>query len=190
MSADARFMSVSKAAEIVSASEGQRVDRSTLSRYIKRYASDFAPRREGRETLIDVNALLEHRKVNIRVERGSAEPFKGDVKVASTKERKGEIDVRIAEIELEREEEKRARERGEIIYVADLAAAAEAAIKAFGAALDEAESDAAEDIARRTRSEARHVRPGLRTLKRSALEAFTRALTRVLPSSEVDTPSA
>lgn len=190
MSADARFMSVSKAAEVVTASEGQRVDRSTLSRYIKRYASDFSPKREGRETLIDVNALLEHRKVNIRVERGTTAPFKEDVKVSSTKERKGEIDLRLASIELEREEEKRARERGEIIHVAELAAAAEAAIKAFGAALDEAESDAAEEIARRTRSEARHVRPGLRTLKRTALEAFTRALTRVLPSSEVDTPSA
>ncbi len=189
MSTGARFVSVSKAAEIVSESEGQRVDRSTLSRYIKRYASEITPRREGRETLIDVNALLAHRGINIRVERGSTLPFAKDVKAASAKERKTDIDVRIAEIELEREEEKRARERGQMVDVADLAAAAEAAIQAFGAALDEAETDAAEDIARRTRSEARHVRPGLRVLKRVALEAFRRELLAAIPSPEVDVPS-
>lgn len=188
MSADARFVSISQAATIVSEKEGQRVDRSTLSRYVKRYATDITQRREGRETLIDVNALIAHRGINIRVERATTAPFKEDVKVASSKERKGEIDVRRAEIELEREERELARERGEIIQVAELAAAAEAAIKAFSAALDEAESDAADDIARRTRSEARHVRPGLRTLKRSALEAFSRALSGVLPSPEVDQP--
>ncbi len=182
-------MSVSKAAEVVSEREGQKVDRSTLSRYIKRYASEISPRREGRETLIDVNALLAHRGINIRVERGSSAPFAGDVKVASSKERKGVIDVRIAEIELEREEEKRARERGQVVDVSDLAAAAEAAIQAFSAALDEAESDAAEDIARRTRSEARHVRPGLRVLKRNALEAFRRELLAAIPSPEVDATS-
>lgn len=186
MSTDTHFASVSKAAELVSNAEGQPVERSTLSRYIKRYASEITQRREGRETLIDVTALIAHRKINIRVERGSAQPFAKDVRIASSKERKGEIDVRIAEIELEREEEKRSRERGEIISVGELSLAAEAAIQAFSAALDEAEGDAADDIARRTRSEARHVRPGLRTLKRSALEAFRRALLDVIPSPEVD----
>lgn len=176
MAGNARFCSISKAAEIVSATEGQPVERSTLSRYIKRYASDIEQRREGRETLIDVDALIEHRKINIRVERGSSTPYQADRRIASSKERKGEIDVRIAEIELEREEEKRSRERGEIVSVAEVIEAADAAVKAMSAALDEGESDAAAEIAKRTRSEARYVRPGLRTLKRKALEAFRKAL--------------
>lgn len=181
MSTDARFVSVSKAAEIVSEAEGQKVDRSTLSRYVTRYASEFSPRREGRETLIDVNALLEHRQINIRVERGSAEPYKAATKVSSSKERRGEVQLRLDEIELEREEEKRAQERGQLVPVDEVAAAADAAIKAFIAALDKGESDAVDEIARRTKSEARYVRPGLRILKNSALEAFRQALLDVLP---------
>ena len=181
MSTSARFVSVSKAAEIVSTAEGQKVDRSTLSRYVTRYASEFKPRREGRETLIDVDALLEHRQINIRVERGSDEPYKAAVKVSSHKERRGEIQTRLDEIELEREEEKRALERGQVVPVDDVVKAAEAAIAAFSAALDKGESDAVDDIARRTRSEARYIRPGLRELKRSTLAAFRKALEDVLP---------
>ncbi len=188
MAGDTRFASISKAAELVSAAEGQPVERSTLSRYIKRYAASIEQRREGRETLIDVDALIEHRKINIRVERGSTEPYKADRRIASSKERKGEIDVRRAEIELEEAEEERARKRGEIVSVAELVQAADAAVKAMAAALDEAESDAAAEIAKQTRSEPRHVRPGLRTLKRAALKAFRDALMAALPSQspEVD----
>lgn len=188
MAGDARFCSISKAAEIVSEAEGQPVERSTLSRYIKRYASDIEQRREGRETLIDVDALIEHRKINIRVERGTSAPYQSDRRIASTKERKGEIDVRRAEIELEEVEEERARKRGEIISVAELIEAADAAVKAMSAALDEGESDAAAEIAKATRSEARYVRPGLRTLKRKTLEAFRKALFAVVPAPlpEVD----
>jgi hypothetical protein len=185
---DARFCSISKAAEIVSAAEGQPVERSTLSRYIKRYATDIEQRREGRETLIDVDALIEHRKINIRVERGTTAPYQADRRIASSKERKGEIDVRRAELELEEVEEERARKRGEIISVAEVIEAADAAVQAMSAALDVAENDAADDIAKRTRSEARHVRPGLRLLKRVALEAFRKALLEAAPSPspEVD----
>lgn len=188
MAGDARFASISKAAEIVSAAEGQPVERSTLSRYIKRYASDIEQRREGRETLIDVDALIEHRTINIRVERGSSAPYRDDRRIASSKERKGEIDVRRAEIELEEAEEDRARKRGEIVSVAELIEAADAAVKAMSAALDKGESDAANEIAKQTRSEARYVRPGLRTLKRKALEAFREALfaAGVPPPPEVD----
>ena len=117
MAGDARFCSISKAAELVSKAEGQPVERSTLSRYIKRYAADIEQRREGRETLINVDALIQHRTINIRVERGSAAPYREDRRIASSKERKGEIEVRRAEIELEDAEEERARKRGEIIHV-------------------------------------------------------------------------
>lgn len=166
---------------MVSAAEGQRVDRSTLSRYVMRYASELNPKREGRETLINVDALLEHRRVNIRVERASAAPYVKAAVIASHKERRGEIQTRLDEIELEREEEKRALERGEVVPVGDVVKAAEAAIAAFSAALDKGESDAVDDIARRTRSEARYIRPGLRELKRSTLAAFRKSLEDVLP---------
>ena len=56
-----------------------------------------------------------------------------------------------AAIELEREEEKRALERGQVVPVEEVLKAAEAAIAAFSAALDKGESDAVDDIARRTR---------------------------------------
>lgn len=181
MSTGARFASLSKAAEIVSEAEGQRVDRSTLSRYVMRYATELNPRREGRETLIDVDALLKHRQINIRVERASPAPYAQAKAVASHKERRGEIQTRLDEIELEREEEKRALERGELVPIGDVLRAAEAAIAAFSAALDKGESDAIDDIARRTRSEARYIRPGLRELKRSTLAAFRKSLEDVLP---------
>lgn len=182
MSTDARFASLSKAVEIVSAAEGQKVDRSTLSRYVTRYASELNPKREGRETLINVDALLEHRRINIRVERASPAPYAKAAAISNHKERRGEIQTRLDEIELEREEEKRALERGELVPVGDVVRAAEAAIAAFSAALDKGESDAVDDIARRTRSEARYIRPGLRELKRSTLAAFRKSLEDVLPS--------
>ena len=181
MSTDARFASLSKAAEIVSVAEGQRVERSTLSRYVMRYASELNPKREGRETLINVDALLEHRRINIRVERASAAPYAKATVIASHKERQGAIRTRREEIELEREEEQRALERGELVPIGDVVKAAEAAIAAFSAALDKGESDAVDDIARRTRSEARYIRPGLRELKRSTLAAFRKSLEDVLP---------
>ncbi len=46
---------------------GDRIDRSTLSRYLKQHAEALPLRREGRTALVEWEALLAHRRENIRV---------------------------------------------------------------------------------------------------------------------------
>jgi hypothetical protein len=47
------------------AERGDWVEHSTLSRYVSKYANALDPQRDGRETTVDFEALIQHRSENI-----------------------------------------------------------------------------------------------------------------------------
>ncbi len=48
--------------------QGDIVDRSTLSRYLKQHGDALELRRSGKSNLVDLNALTQHRRENIRIQ--------------------------------------------------------------------------------------------------------------------------
>ncbi|HOT83790.1 MAG TPA: hypothetical protein PLQ12_10875 [Candidatus Defluviicoccus seviourii] len=67
----ADWLSITDAAARLTAL-GDSIDRSTLSRYLKQHAEALPVRREGRSGLVEFEALVVHRRENIRVEQKPA----------------------------------------------------------------------------------------------------------------------
>ena len=57
-------VSLKRARELL-AERGDRVGQSALSRYLSKYSDVLDPRRDGRETTVDFEALAKHRSENI-----------------------------------------------------------------------------------------------------------------------------
>jgi hypothetical protein len=186
MAGDARIVSISEAARIVSDVERREITRSTLSRYVTQWASALDPKREGRETLVDIDRLLAHRADNIRIERADAAPYASARTISDGKQRKTDAEARSAEVKAITDEMQLQRDRGELVERSEVVAAAHEALAAMEAALDLAEASAITEIARRTRADERTVRAPVKALRNEALRIFRETLSASLPSPEVD----
>jgi hypothetical protein len=75
------------------AERGDRVEQSTLSRYVSKYADALDPRRDGRELTIDFEALIQHRGENIN--RAASAPSSAPASVSISKGRANEAALNI-----------------------------------------------------------------------------------------------
>jgi len=66
------WVSITEAAARLS-DAGDAVDRSTLSRYVTQYAEALPTRREGKSNLVDFDALVTHRRENIRLRKSASD---------------------------------------------------------------------------------------------------------------------
>jgi hypothetical protein len=144
------------------ATMGDKVDRSTLSRYVANYADALNPTRRGRETVVDFARLREHRGQNVRLD---AKPFVPARSRSDSQARKVDAEAQLRELEV-------ARELAKVTPVGEVAEGAHTAIAAMRAAFDLAINDTAELIGQRLAVEPRLVRPHLRHLAAKALAAF------------------
>ncbi len=149
---------------------GDVVERSTLSRYISKHADALNPTKQGRETVIDFEALAQHRRENIRLaQQPSARA------VTDTRSRSDEAAAnlraqrRLRELDLGRQE-------GLLILKTEAEEAAHSAISAFKAALALALNDTADTLAAVTGCESRIIRPHLRAFEKKGLDQFVRVL--------------
>ncbi|EJW12620.1 hypothetical protein A33M_1903 [Rhodovulum sp. PH10] len=159
---------------------GDRVDRSTLSRYVSSHAAALGPVRRGRETLVSFDVLREHRAKNIRL--GDAKPFAPARSKSDSQARKVDAEARLRELEL-------AREERHITSVAEVVDGAHAAVAAMRAAFDLAINDTAEQLGQRLGVEPRLVRPFLRQLGNKGQDAFARAMAELVAAIEAGTTS-
>jgi len=149
--------------------EGDRVERSTLSRYITKHADALQPQTRGRDTLIDFAKLKEHRGQNIRL---------ADAKPHETQRSRSDEGAANLRAQRQLRELDIAERLKTLAPRADVENAAYSAVAALKTAFAGAVSDTAEAIAAACSTEARLVRPHLRTLERLALEAFVKELAK------------
>ena len=147
---------------------GDKVDRSTLSRYVRQHAAALSPAQRGKETVVDFERLAAHRRANSRI--SDTTPFDDDVDFGI--ERAGKTRAERLRIELDLGER-----QGVLTVIREVENAAHAAVGAMRNALSNAAGDTAEAIAKAVGIEAGTVRPHIRAYERLALKAFIRGLT-------------
>ncbi|ACL55636.1 hypothetical protein [Methylobacterium nodulans] len=165
--------------------DGVTINRSTLSRYVTRYADALNPVSQGRDTLVSYSAFVRHRAENINLPAGAtpARSYEEPRRNAAAKARKEEADAALREIEL-------AKARNQLTSTAQVAEAAREAMTALSAAFDLAVADCAERLAAQPSHDPRTIRPHLRKLKEAALDAFRRTLTTALEAGESEAARA
>lgn len=159
---------------------GEKINRSTLSRYVTRYADALNPVVQGRDTLVSFEAFTRHRTENINVadkRPARRDDYASSKAASSSKARKEEADAGLKEIEL-------AKAQNLLTPSAEVATAGREAISALNAAFDLAVQDTADRLAGATGADARVIRPHLRKLKEVAIESFRQKLLGSLPTGE------
>ena len=163
--------------------EGDPINRSSLSRYVTRYADALNPVVRGRDTLVSFETVRAHRAENINIE--SRPPGRGDYgsqKIgAAAKARKEEADAGLRELELAK-----ARER--LTDRAEVATAAREAIALAGGAFDLAAPEIAARAEKEDGIEQRVTLKILRRYREAGWEEFRRALTKALDGEPETNP--
>ncbi|ACB96728.1 hypothetical protein [Beijerinckia indica] len=160
------LVTISKAAELLTAA-GDAVVRSSLSRYVTKYADALNPKKMKAGTVIDFELLVKHRKENIRVEdkkqydqaRGRADEAALNIR-AQRQLREIEIGSRL----------------GGLTPTSEVQKAAHEAVAAMRSAFALAVNDAAAAIADATGADLRMIQPHLRAFERVGFEHFVRIL--------------
>lgn len=162
-------VSVTQAATLL-ADAGDPVDRSTLSRYVTKHADALLPEKRGRETVLDFERLLQHRRENIRL--GPQAPRDPLTKARARSDEAAEnirAQRQLRELDI-------AERVGDLTPKIEVDEAARFAISALRTSFSLALNDTAETIASISGVEARHIRPHLRTFEKKGLDAFIRVL--------------
>ena len=165
-------MSLRRARELL-AERGDRVEQSTLSRYVSKYADALDPQRDGRETTINFEALAQHRSENIN--RAPAAPSSAPALVSISKGRASEAALNIRAQRQMRELEI-AERIGALTPTREVRAAAAEAMSALRNAFALSLNDSAAALAHSFNLEPGLVRPHLKAFEKKGLEAFVRAL--------------
>jgi hypothetical protein len=165
-------VNLKRARELLS-ERGDVVDQSTLSRYVSKYADDLDPQKDGRETTVDFETLIEHRAENLRA---AATPSSSPASAPVSKGRANEAALNIRAQRQMRELDI-AERTGALTPTRDVQAAAAEAMSALRNAFALALNDSAAVIADVCGVEPRIVRPHLKAFEKLGLDAFARALT-------------
>jgi hypothetical protein len=152
---------------------GDRIGQPALSRYVSKYADALDPQRDGRETTINIEALVQHRSENIN--RAASAPSSAPASVSISKGRANEAALNIRAQRQMRELEI-AERVGALTPTREVRAAAAEAVSALRNAFALSLNDSAAALAHAFNIEPRLVRPYLRTFEKNGLNAFARAL--------------
>ncbi|TWD54533.1 hypothetical protein FB480_103445 [Agrobacterium vitis] len=166
------LVNLSRAAELLTEA-GDSVSRSSLSRYVKKYADALLPTEDGGKTFVNFEDLAKHRRQNIRLDLGAEAPTQRP-SINSNRADEAALNTRaqrlMREIEL-------GKELKLLVPRAEVEEAARASVMAMRNALSMALNDTAEAIAATAGVDGRLIRPHLRAFERKALETFRRDLT-------------
>jgi hypothetical protein len=151
---------------------GDRIEQSTLSRYVSKYADALNPLRDGREITIDFETLVQHRSENINRAGKTA-----SVAPAPSVQR-GRADEAALNIRAQRQmrELEIAERIGALTPTREVRSAAVEAMSALRNAFALSLNDSAAALAHAFNLEPRLVRPHLKAFEKNGLDAFARAL--------------
>ena len=153
---------------------GDAIDQSTLSRYVHKYGDVLDPQKDGRDTIIDFDALARHRRENITLAMSSTSSAPAPTPAIS----KGRADEAAKNIRAHRQlrELEIAERIGALTPTREVQAAAAEALSALRNSFALSLNDTASAMAAALNTEARLVRPHLKAFERNGLDAFSRAL--------------
>lgn len=168
------WVSITEAASRLTAN-GDRVDRSTLSRYVKQHAEALETKLEGRSTLVSFSALAAHRSENIRI-RADERSFASDAPKMRGRSsfqgsqsdgaaRKAQADAELRELDL-------AERRGEVTPTDEVDDAARTSVVLMQAAFERSVETEAASLALKYGWDERTVRIALKSFARIGLDVF------------------
>lgn len=177
---DEEWISITEAASRLT-DGGDRVDRSTLSRYLKQHAEALPLKPDGKSNLVDYVALVEHRRENIRIRiaptAASTAPRSsqttGTGRFAGSQSdgaaRKAQADAELREMDL-------AERRKELTPYAEVDQAGRDAVAMMMSAFERAVESEAQTLALKYGWEERVVRLALKNFSKSGLATFNRSV--------------
>jgi len=173
---DEDWISITEAAARLTAC-GDRVDRSTLSRYLKQHAEALPLKPDGKSNLVDYVALVLHRQENIRIRVApvavtprSPGPASGGRFAGSQADgaaRKARADAEMREMDL-------AARRKELTPYSEVDQAGRDAVAMMSSAFERAIDGEASSLSLKYGWEERVVRLALKNFSRAGLAAFNR----------------
>ncbi|BCB18047.1 hypothetical protein [Bosea sp. ANAM02] len=178
---DGDWISITEAAARLTGS-GDRVDRSTLSRYLKQHAEALPKRPDGKANLVEFEALAAHRSENIRIRAMPAEVrpaapgrlaapaatrFAGSQSDGAA--RKAQADAAIREMDL-------AERLSKTTLVSEVDRAGRDAIALMQAAFDRAYEGEAASLSLKYGWDERMVRVALKSFARVGTDIFNREI--------------
>lgn len=181
---DTDWISITEAAERLT-TRGDRIERSTLSRYLKQHAEALPLKRQGKSNLVNFPALVAHRQENIRIEPAGAGPGPvSETGAAQTKPefkhtqangaaRKALADAELREMDL-------ATRRKELAPVDEVDTGGRNAIALMQSSFDRAVETEAAELSVRYGWDERQVRLALKTFARKGTDVFHREMLKML----------
>lgn len=169
------WISITEAAARLTAA-GDRVDRSTLSRYLKQHAEALPLKPDGKSNLVDFVALAAHRSENIRI-RMPTPAATGSPRAPQTSRfagsqsdgvaRKAQADAELREMDL-------AERRKELTVVAEVDQAGRDAVAMMQSAFERAIETEAQTLSLKYGWEERVVRVALKNFSKAGITVFNR----------------
>ncbi len=179
---DEEWISITEAAARLSAA-GDRVDRSTLSRYLKQHAEALPLKPDGKSNLVDYVALTTHRGENIRIRPLASAPIAAQSKAVSASAgqsprqftgSQAEGAARKVQAEAEIKEIKLAEMRGELTPVGEVDQAGRDAVAMMQSAFERAIETEAQMLSLKYGWEERVVRLALKNFAKTGVAVFNR----------------
>ncbi|WP_297323405.1 hypothetical protein [uncultured Bartonella sp.] len=164
------WLSISEAARRLTAT-GDKIERSSLSRYVAQHAEALPQRQEGREKQVEFGALLQHRKENIRIVPQPVvqkrTQFVGTQ--ADGAARKAQADAELREMDL-------AERRKILTRTAEVDRAGRDAIALMQSAFERTVETVAADVSLKYNWDERTARSVLKRFARLGLESFNQTI--------------
>jgi hypothetical protein len=184
---DEDWISITEAAARLTQS-GDKVDRSTLSRYLKQHAEALPLREDGKSNKVDYIALVEHRSGNIRIRSAPAgtlfssvaspAPASGTVHNRNKTQADGNARKALADAELK--EMDLAKRRGELTIVDEVDQAGRDAVALMQSAFERAIEPEAATLSLKFGWDERTVRLALKGFVKLGLATFNEQVTKQL----------
>lgn len=171
------WVSVTEAAARLTAS-GDKISRSTLSRYLAQHDEALATKRDGRKTLVEYHALAGHRAENIRLEgKPPARPEQPSEPQKPTQisgaARKAMADAELRELDL-------AERRGELVPVSEVDKGMRDAVALMQSSFERTVESEAASLSVKYGWDERAARGALKAFVRSGLDVFHREVLKAL----------
>lgn len=156
---------------------GDKVDRSTLSRYLKQHSEALTLRSEGKSNLVEFNALAAHRSENIRIRSvpASLTPSSSAGQYSQPSKFKGTQSdgaARKAQAEAELKEMDLAARRGQLTLVAEVDQGGRDAIALMQSSFDRAIEVEASALSMKYGWDERTVRLALKSFAKAGVSTF------------------
>lgn len=184
---DEEWISITEAAARLTQA-GDKIDRSSLSRYLKQHSEALPLKADGKSNLVDFDALIAHRSENVRLKTpvaslpgiGAVQAPAPNLMTSRFKGTQSDGAARKAQAEAELKEMDLAERRGELTIVAEVDQGGRDAIALMQSAFERAIETEAANLSLKYGWDERMARLALKGFAREGLSVFNREILKRL----------